>query len=224
MELDPVSGDVTPLGAAFAAVEMPYALCWHMGRLWCGTNNGVGTVGKVYYFRPGIDTAWTEDYSMATASLGGVDSMCSYKGRLFVGSEETAGAFSKVLIRDTAGAYTASLTATGGTAAVNNGFLAMVVFEDNLYASYWNNDTTAVAKIYKYDNTSWTTAYTGATTTLKPLILLFEENNYLYAIGGGKSLVGCILSSADGTTWTDLTSAIHETDETLLPMWGTVIV
>lgn len=227
MQVDPVSGQITPLGVAFTAGEMPYALAWHMGRLWCGTNNGIGTVGKVYYFRPGVDTAWTLDHSLSTETLGGVDSLCSYSGKLYVGSDNAAGAFSKILVRDTAGTYTVSETGTGGTARINNGYLAMRVYQGNLYASFWNADTTAVAKIRKFDGASWTTVVTGATTTLKPFILLFGENNYLYAIGGGKLLAGVILSSATGAAspaWTNLTAQLPETTETLLPLFGTVII
>lgn len=224
MQLDPVSGNVTPLGAAFAAGEMPYALAWHMGRLWCGTNNGIGTVGKVYYFRPGIDTAWTLDHSLSTESLGGVDSMASYLGKLYVGSDNAGGSRGKVLVRDTAGAYTVSDTGSGGTAVVNNGYLSMVVFGGNLYASYWNNDGTPIARIRKFDGTTWSTAFAGSSTTLKPYILLFEEHNFIYAIGGGKLLVGAILSSADGTTWTNLTSVLPETNRTLLPVFGTIVI
>lgn len=225
MQLDPISGQVTPLGTAFAAGELPYALAWHMGRLWCGTNNGVGTVGKVYFFRPGIDTTWTLDHSLATDSLGGVDSMISYLGKLYVGSDNAGGSRGKILVRDTAGAYTVSETGSGGTAIVNNGYLAMCVFNGNLYASYWNNDSPAIAKIRKFDGSSWSTVYTGSSTTIKPYILLFEDHNFLYAIGGGKSLVGAIISSANGTSWTNLTSELppDATAETLLPMYGTVI-
>ncbi len=222
--LDLNSGVLTPLGTQFAAGEMPYALCWHMGRLWCGTNNGIGTVGKVYYYRPGIDTTWTLDYSLATSSVGGVDSMCSYKGKLYVGSDGAAGTFSKILVRDSAGAYTTSHTASGGTARLNNGHIAMVQFGDNLYASYWNNDTTAVSLLKKFDNSSWSTVYTPTTTNIRPYIVLFEDDGNLFAVGGGHSLTGALVRSANGTSWTSLTSLIPETSKTLLPIYGVEIL
>jgi hypothetical protein len=217
--LDILSGVVTPLGAVFAAGEMPYALCWHMGRLWCGTNNGIGTVGKVYSFRPEIDTAWVLDHSLATETAGGVDSMASYGGLLYVGSDNAAAAFAKVLVRSALGVYSTSLTATGGTAVINNGFRAMREFESNLYVTFWNADTPNISKIYKFDNASWTTAYTAASTTLRPFITFFESQEELFAIAGGSGLSGALIRTADGATWTNLTAQLPVTN-TLLPIYG----
>jgi len=219
-ELDPATGLLTVLGTKFAAGEMPYALAWHMGRLWCGTNNGVGTAGKIYYFRPGIDTAWTQDADVAGSSQGAVDAMVSYLGKLYVGTDRVGTVRGLVIVRDTAGAYTTSDTGAGGTAIVNNGFAAMRVFQGNLYAAYWNNDTPAVVTIRKFDGTSWTTAYSGAGGTLRPINLLFEDSGFLYAIGGGKSLSGVIVSTPDGITWTNLTTTLPDTTHALLPIYG----
>jgi hypothetical protein len=223
-QLDTVSGDLTLLGTTFAAGEMPYALAWHMGRLWCGTNNGIGTVGKIYFFRPGIDTAWTLDHATSSDSAGGVDSMVSYKGKLYVGTDNAAASRGKVLVRDTAGAYTTSQTGAGGTnAVVNNGYLQLTVFGSNLYASYWNNDTTAYSKIEKFDGTTWSNSFVGATTTIKPYIILAVDDGALYAFGGGKLLAAAIVSTLDGITWTNLSAELPETDTTLLPLFGVVV-
>lgn len=220
-QLDYTSAALTQIGAQFTTGEMPYALAWHMGRLWVGTNNGIGTAGKIYYFRPDIDTAWTQDYDTTTSSVGGVDSLCSYKGLLYVGTAAAAGTFAKVLVRSTAGAYTTSDTGSGGTAKINNGFLAMREFEGNLYASYWNNDTTAVAEIRKFDNATWTTAYTGSAGTLRPYIVLFVDDGTLFAIAGtsaGLGLTGVLLSTTDGASWTNQTANLPESTRTFLPM------
>lgn len=222
-QLDLESGQLTPIGAPFAAGELPYALCWHMGRLWCGTNNGIGTVGKIYFFRPDIDTTWTLDHSAATDGAGGIDSLCSFQGNLFVGTDNAAGSRGKVLKRDTLGVYTVSLTGTGGTAHINNGYLALTAFAGALYASYWNNDGTAISKIQKFDGTTWTLAYTGALGTLRPFILLYADNGILFAVGGGMSLTGAIVTTPDGTTWTDRTANLPETGHTMLPMIGTEV-
>jgi len=223
MQLDPETGVLTPLGVKFANGEMPYALCWHMGRLWCGTNNSIGTVGKVYYFRPGIDTAWTQDYATSSSSAGGVTSMASYKGILYVGTDNAAGSRGKVLARDTAGAYTTSQTGSGGTAKVNNGYLALTVLGANLYASYWNNDTTPISKIEKYTGSAWSTAYTGTGSTLVPYILLQLDNAEIYAVGGSQPYDAVLLVTSDGTTWTDLTAELPVETATLLPMFGAVV-
>ena len=225
MQLDIDSGTLVPVGdAPFTTGQLPYALAWHAGRLWCGTNKGDGTAGKVYFFRPGIDAAWTLDHTLSTDSVGGVDSMLSFGGKLYVGSDNAAASFAKILVRDTAGAYTTSDTGSGGTARANNGFLSMVVFGTNLYASYWNQDTPAVAKIRKFDGTTWTTSFTGATTTLRPYIVLLVDNAALFAFGGGCSLSAAILSTPDGTTWTNLTAELPDTTETLLPVIGVEVL
>lgn len=223
-QLDPETGVLTVLGSTFAAGELPYALCWHMGRLWCGTNNGIGTVGKVYYFRPGIDTAWTLDYTTSSSTAGGVTSMASYKGLLYVGTDNAAGSRGKVLVRDTAGAYTTSQTGSGGTARINNGYVALTVLGSNLYASYWNQDTTVISKIEKYTGSAWSTAYTGAGSTLCPYILLQLDNSEIYAVGGSLGYDAVLLVTADGTTWTNLTAELPDETATLLPMFGAVAV
>lgn len=219
---DPQSAALTPVGAGFSSGEIPYALCWHMDRLWCGTNKGDGTAGKVYFFRPNIDVAWTVDRTLSTDSLGGVVSLASYKGQLFVGSDNAAAAFAKVLVRTAAAVYSTSLTATGGTAKKNNGFTSMFVWNDNLYAAYWNPDTTAVLKIYKYDNSAWTVVYNGATTTLKPIILLFGTTTTLFALGGSLSLTANLIESTDGLSWVDTTRflTLGSVPETATPSFG----
>lgn len=222
-QLDPETGVQTVLGLNFAAGEMPYALAWHMGRLWCGTNNGIGTVGKIYYFRPGIDTTWTQDHSTATDTAGGVTCMASFLGKLYVGTDNAAAAFGKVLVRDTAGAYTTSQTATGGTARVNNGYLAFALLGGNLYASTWNNDTPKISKIEKFTGSAWSTVYTGALLTLRPFVVLQNDLNEIYAIGGGLPFTGALLVTANGTLWTDLTPQLPESTNTFQPMFGQMV-
>jgi hypothetical protein len=97
---------LTPIGAAFTGGELPYALAWHQNRLWVGTTNGLGTVGAVYGFRPGIDTAWTVDHRLASDHLGGVHALQSYRGKLYVGTDAAAGTQGAVLVRDALGVYT----------------------------------------------------------------------------------------------------------------------
>lgn len=219
-ELDAATGVLTVLGTVFAAGEMPYALAWHMGRLWCGTTNGIGTIGNVYCFRPGQDTAWTSDHSCTQ----GVDAMASFNGKLYVGVDAAAGSRGKVLVRDTAGAYSTSQTGSGGTAVINNGYLALRVFQDNLYASYYNGDAPLISRIEKFDGSSWTTVYTGVGGTLKPFILLGEDSDLLFALSGKTGIAATLLSSATGTSWTDLTAELPETTTTLLPMFGAVVL
>lgn len=221
---NPLSGNLTQIGAGFTAGEVPYALCWHMGRLWCGTNKGNGTTGKIYFFRPGIDTGWTLDYTLSTSGAGGACSMASFQGNLLVGVDQTAGTFAKVLSRTPLGVWSTVNTATGGAATLNNGFLYLKEFNSNLYATYWNPDVPAVAKIYKFDGTTWSTVYTGAAGTIRPYIAMFTSKNVLYTAGGGNSLTASLISSSNGTSWTDLSANLTGGTATAVPIFGEVII
>ncbi len=225
---DVLANTLTPLGSGFSSGEIPYAMCWHMGRLWLGTNKGNGTTGKIYFIRPGIDTDWTLDYTLSSSTTGGCTSLASYGGQLYVGTDNAAASFAKVLVRSTLGVYTTSLTATGGTARVNNGFPYLIVRKnalgvDQLIASYWNPDTTSVAKIYKFDGTTWTTPYTGSSGSLRPYILMFPAVDNLYILGGAKDRSAFMMRTDDLITYTDLTSFLYgPITETIIPTFGVV--
>lgn len=220
---DPTTLKLEPMGAGFSGGEVPYALCWHMGRLWVGTNKSSGAGGKVYYLRPDIDTAWTADYTLATSSAGGALSMASYHGKLYVGCDAAAGTFAKVIVRDAAGAYTTARTGAGGTARVNNGFPYLCVFDDRLYASYWNEDTAHISYIDSYDGTTWGLSYTGAGDSLRPFLAMFVENNLLYIYGGGFGLVASLTTLDTSDTPTELTAFLLG-DTTGIPMFGVVVL
>lgn len=221
-QLDWLSGAITLLGAAFSVA--PYALAWHMGRLWCGSNNGDGTAAKVFWFRPNIDSVWTEDHATSVETAGGVQSMRSFQGKLYVGCDAPDGVFAKVLVRSNDDTWTTSLTASGGTAKAMNGFPSMLEFGGNLYVGYWNNDTTPAALVKKYTGSAWSTAYTAnVTATRRPYIGMFIENNVLYVLGGGLTLAASLIESVDGTTWTNLTAFLTGSSETV-PAFGSVVL
>lgn len=225
--LDPDRGTLTPLGDPFPAGHVPYALAWHMGRLWAGTNRGDPTAaGKVYFFRPDIDTTWTEDYDLASSSVAGVASLLPYKGLLYVGTTAAALTFAKVLVRSGVGAYTTSDTGTGGAATAGNAFLALAEFSGKLYSSYFNNDTTKISKIRKFDNSSWSASYTGASGTLVPYLGFPIDGAVLLAIGGGVGFSAALVSTPDGVTWTDRTAFLFQdvTTSTGLPAFGKIVV
>lgn len=218
---DPLTQTLGQLGSGFGTGEVPYALAWHMDRLWVGTNKSSGAGGKIYWIRPNIDADWTTDYTLATSSAGGVCSMLSFQGKLYVGTDNAAAAFGLVIARAADGTYATSDTGTGGTARVNNGFYSMSTFQGNLYATFWNNDTPAVAKVRKFNGTSWSTVFTGTSLTIRPYMLTFVADNFLYVVGGGVGQRASLIRSLDGTTWTDLTAYLAgPTTETALPLYG----
>lgn len=205
------SGQMTPLGNPLTTGHMPYALCWHAGRLWCGTHRQSSAAsGKIFYIRPGIDTDWTADYDLSTSAVANCSSLCSFQGKLYVGTTGAAGTFAKVLVRDTAGAYTTSLTLSGGAAAANNGVPALAEFSSKLYATYYNADTPVIASIRKFDGSSWSVAYTGSGSTLVPFVGLPTDLANLLAIGGAVGTAAVVLKTADGTTWTDQSAFLSQ--------------
>lgn len=221
---DPLSNQLQILGDNVFTDAVPYALVWHMGRLWVGSNKGDGSVGKLYFIRPDIDTTYTLDRNVVSSdSMNGICSLASFQGSLFVGTEGDSGTFAKILKRATDGTYSTSLTATGGTAQDGNGFLHMLEFQNNLYATYWNPDGSGVAKIYKFDGTTWTTAYTGSGTTIRPFILQFLAINKLYIVGGGSNHSACLVMTEDGSAFTNLTAFLSgPAAETSIPAYGIV--
>jgi hypothetical protein len=223
-KFDPITLSLEQLGSQFTGGECPYSLCWHMNRLFLGTNKASGAVAKVYWIRPGIETAFTLDRTLSTDSVGGVLSMVSFQGSLFVGSTTTAAmGTNKILQRDSLGAWTTSYTYPGlGTIRASNGYPSMIVFNGNLYASYWNPDTVTDAEILKFNGSSWSIVYTAqGGSTSRPYVTLFQSQGYLFAVGGGSGLSQTLLRSPDGVTWTDLTSFLTTGGSvTALPLVG----
>lgn len=223
--LELTTATLTPIGAAFTTGHLPYALAWHNGMLWAGTHRqATSAAGAIFRIRPGIDDAWTQDVAL-TGGQTGVASLLSWRGTLYAGLTAPAGTFAKIVPRAAAGTWaTTADTGSGGTATANNGYLSMAVFNDALYASYWNADTPAVATIRKTtDGTTWTTVYTGAAGTLRPFIVLYVDNGELFAIGGDVHLTAAVVRTDDGTTWTDLTAELPDTDKTALPAVGVLV-
>jgi len=214
--LDLNTASLTPIGVPFPTGHLPYALAWHNGMLWCGTHRQATTVpGKVFRIRPDLAApAWIEDLTL----IGGynVAALSSWGGKLYLGTTAPAGTFAQIQARTDTWAVVE--TASGGTATATNGYLAFCPFGGALYASYWNADTSAIARIRSTtDGTTWTTRYTGSGSTARPFIALTVDNNELFAIGGGAHLTAAILRSADGGTWTDLTIELPDSDKTALP-------
>jgi hypothetical protein len=218
--LDLNTAVLTPVGGPFPAGHLPYALAWHNGMLWCGTHRQATTVaGKIFRIRPEIaDAAWTEDLTLPVGFNAAA--LYSWKGKLYLGTTAPAAGFAQVLVR--ADVWSTADTIAGvsgaGTPQANNGFLAFCPFHDVLYVSYWNGSAVSHALIRSTtDGTTWMTRYTGVGSTVRPFIVLLVDNDELFAIGGGAHLTAAFLRTGDGTTWTDLTLELPDTDKTALP-------
>lgn len=235
-QLNPDNGDLTVLGdAVFTGGDVPYALAWHLGRLWVGTHTGDMTKGsKIYFLRPGIDTAWTLDETFAGGSVfSGVTAMLSYKGDLYATlSVGSAGGTrqSFLMKRDIAGAWTANASAvspdSGATVDTNSAVISMCEFGGNLYMGYFGGVSgTKKSLIRKWDGSSMSTVYTGSSTTIIPYAQLFVDNGKMYAIGGGPSGLSVkqavLLSTPDGTAYTNLSAQLLGT-ATALPLHAVI--
>jgi len=224
--LDIDSATLTPIGDPFPVGHLPYALTFLNSQLWCGTHRqNPAAAGKIFVIRPGVDAAWTQDFDLATVTQGGVAALAGFHGALYVGTTAAAGTFGKVLTRAADGTYSAVDAGTAGAATANNGYLAFGVFQDALYAAYWNNDVAPIAQIRRSaDGVTWTTSYTGAAGTLRPFLALLVDAGFLLAVGGGLGLTAAIVTTDDGATWLDLTPQLPETDRTALPAVGVLVL
>lgn len=215
-QLDPESGTLVAIGARFTDC-LPNALIWYLNRLWVGTYTGNSgtTLAKIYCIRPGIDTTWTLDFTSAASP--GIHNFASFQGKLFATLEGgTAGTAALVKVRSTLGVWTTTET---GSAVSTTTYLGAVVFKSNLYVSYYN-ETAAAATIRKYDGTSWSTAYTGVSSSITPFFF-FQNNGTLYAVCcyGDAHL---ILTTTDGSSWVNTNANFNGADE-LIPIMATVL-
>ena len=199
---------------------------------------GGGTTGKVPCSITGSDAYYVYIQDVGNAGdgssppgvngtiplLGSIDSLYDFGSTLYVGGGNVSGTFAKVsTYNDATGIYTTSLTATGGAAQTNNGFLGFIEYLSNLYAFYWNPDTPAIAKIYKFDGATWSTVYTGATTTIRPYIAaLVGADAKLYVLGGGNGLTTCLLTTTNGSAWTNDTTNYIVGTSTAVPILAEV--
>ena len=206
-ELTP-DGNLTQLGPAFPAGALPYSLAYTYGRLWCGTNSGAtvptATTGKVYWFHPWIDTAWTLDNTFnANANVMALE---SFQGELYAAIVEgTVLNVGTVQKRTTLGVWsTVDSAPAGAGSGPMSGYTALKVFKSNLYAArMWGFGEGL--KIRKFDGTSWTTAFSGGSSgNPSPIVgFMYEINGTLYTVAGGN--YNNFRTTTDGTTWTLVT-------------------
>lgn len=207
--LDVASASVTLIGAQFTGGQLPYAIAWHNGMLWCGTNPaGDGSEGgKIYFFRPEVDTVWTEDHDLDTNTVGGCTGLVSYQGKLVATTVCAAAENAKVLSRAIDGTWSVIETSTGNDAL--NAYLSPVVYDDVLYVAKW--DDTEGSFIYSYDGSTFTLEMTSDYST-HPFIGLYLGSGNIYALGGGFELPAIFYGSEDGAAWDDLTAFLPGAD------------
>jgi len=208
-EGDPATGQITQIGPEIGGGATGYGvgwpLAWYNSRLWVG----VGTVsGQVLSIRPGLDTAWVvETTAGGGAFIGGFG---VYKGLLYAGTVNSASA-PLVLVRSSLGVWSTSDTGPGGPAVGNSLYHSFTVYNDELYAVYFDNDTVTSILVRKFDGTTWTTdeditgSFPLSATLQRPgQMIVFGANMYLAMTEAGGSGTpatpgGGILKNASGT-------------------------
>lgn len=163
----------------------------------------------------GTGTTPSASSSIALPS-GAVAAMAVFGSDLYVASYQPAATFGKVFKITTADALTTSTTAApGGSAAAYNGYTALIVYNSNLYAGYWNDDATDVCLIEKFTGSAWSTVSTVSGAGARPWVAFCEADDVCYAYGGGDAKTGILYESPDGTTWTDSSALLPSAKEAI---------
>lgn len=196
---------------------MPFTLCSYGGKLWAGTYGVSGAAqGKIYWIRPLTDDAWTLDFTAASGQ-GWIMSLCGYRGQLYAGTSGDAGSSPLVKVRSSAGVWTTSDTG-GGITGTNGYYCSLIVFEDNLFACYYDLGGAGNVLIRKYNGSSWSTDLNVKTTysAREPgQAFVFNGNLYVSFVGSAQcaNADGFILKKAgngSGTgSWTQPVSSIN---------------
>lgn len=162
-----------------------------------------------------------EVYSTVALTSGAVGCLVPFNGDLYIGSYQPAATFGKVYKLTTGGVLTTSHTAApGGTAQAYNGYTAGIVFEDNLYMGYWNDDATDICLLEKLTTGGvWSTVNTISGAGARPWVGFCEADGNCWAYGGGDAKTGILYNSADGSSWTDQ-SALLPSSKEAIPFMG----
>jgi hypothetical protein len=164
-------------------------------------------------------------YSTVALTSGGAACAVVYGGDLYIGSNQPASTFGKVFKLTTAGVLSTSQTeAPGGTAGAYNGFTAGIVWNDNLYMSYWNDDATDVALIKKFNGSAWSTVKTISGAGARPGVGFCAADDKLWWYGGGDASTGVLYSTTDGASWTDQSALLPSSKEALPFMANTNVL
>jgi hypothetical protein len=164
------------------------------------------TDAGIYRMRPSYDTTWTLDLTLASGAVGEVPKcMAVYKDRLFAGLQDYDSATQRLMVRSVEGVWAQSTSI--GTAA-GAGWVEMMVFGDNLYAtSYEDVGGNDVTRIHKFDNSSWSVVKTiEIAANPKIGVSMNVHNGVLYVLCVNTAKEGMITYSSDGTNWTDQTT------------------
>ncbi|KKN24201.1 hypothetical protein LCGC14_0897320 [marine sediment metagenome] len=203
-EGNPATGQVRQIGADFSGSgEAMIHLAWYNNRLWVGEGRQVGEISSI---RPGFDTAWTLEVTIASVTIS---SFAVFEGLLYCGLGPFTGNTPRTSVRSSLGAWTDTDTGgLSGTKTYTTG--PLIVFNSKLYAVVNDGSTVLVRE---YDGSSWSTDE-DLTSTFPDLLefpqqaVVFKDELYLVTaeLGGSGSPganPGQVLKRTTGGTWTE---------------------
>lgn len=205
---DPEQGNLYLVGNRFGngsgenAGGFPNCLTSYLGRLWAGTNGISGNqTGKIYSILPGIEETWTLDHSSALHS-GYYMSLAVYKGKLYAATSSDVAGQPRIEARTSTGTWSDSLL--GPNAGVLGYFGGLIVFNDELYACYYEAGVTCLVK--KFDGTTWVTAKDiGVDYAIRapgnPFVFRGELYWPFFADGSDTNLTGFLTKRTTAGVW-----------------------
>lgn len=199
------SGEIGDGGVAFRTVAFFQGYLYAgVGSVTTGINS---TDAGIWKIQPDTETAWVRELDLSSGAVGETPTcLAEYQGQLYAGLQDYDSSTQRLLVRSTSGTWSQS---TSMGTATGSGWLALKVFGSNLYATSFDNAATPVTRVHKFDGSSWSTAKTIETDANARMgVDMVVHNDRLYVLAINNSGVGLVTHTADGTTWTDLTSGL----------------
>lgn len=216
LQLDPTNGTLEQIGNRFGngsgenTAGFPFCLTKYLGQLYAGTYGVSGNNrGKVYRIQPGVDETWTMDHQ-ATLHNGYYMSLCAYNGKLYAATDADSSGTACIEQRTSLGVWSSVLSAPAGNTAF---FSSMIVFNNLLFAGYYNPNATASTLIKKYDGSSWSTdkdvgVDVAALVPGKPCVFRGDLYWPFYDLTSDGTKTGFVLKRTTGGVWTSVLSSV----------------
>jgi hypothetical protein len=188
-----------------------------VGSITTGYNS---TDAGIWKIKPDTETVWVRELSLESGAVGETPiCLAEYGGKLYAGLQDYDTASQRLLSRAATGSWSSSNTV--GT-AVGSGWLALQVFESNLYATSYDAAATPVTRVHKFDGTTWSIVKTIATASNARMgVAMVVHNDQLYVLAINASGLGLVTYTADGTSWTDLSTGLTDDVSSIFGVLGT---
>jgi len=206
-EFSPSTNGLVKLGATFPTGHMPYSLTWAYGRVWVGTainSTGDTTAGRVYWFRPDIDTSWTLDKTFSSNEHI-VTALATFQGQIYASIHTGTGSGGLVYVRSTAGTWTSS-------EATDNAYFDLLVWptEDGAVTSpasalYTVGLTGATRTIRKFAGSTWSAVTATGVGYYLASSYVVSSGSVVPALFNTYGTSSHTYNTVDGTTWADRT-------------------